>query len=164
MNRREKIKKMLEEMKNMPHSVEFQNNFMYEIAAYVLDICPEDKKDAPAEVKYVGIQRNPDEEFVTLMVFYDLHRMCHPSSVASTLSTEPDFFEFCGKRVGRKFLIQPMNALNFLAKYGKSRLRKKAQNVLKVIHFNENLRSQRESLKPASIFPNVEKVTPLFFT
>jgi len=88
------------------------------------------------------------EPFITLMEFYDHTHLCHPSTIAKMFKDDTWFFHKCGKRLGKKYYIQEITAIDYLSKCNSVKLRKKALEIKSHREIKEKPCSQKHTMLP----------------
>jgi hypothetical protein len=123
------IQLSLDEFEKHPHMNFFAKNLLRNMALFLISKESTEGQCKPA-LQSPGIVHDPNETFITIFAFYDEYHLCTPGAISSQFRTDLRFFEWCGKREGHKYLIQPKNALRFLSVYGSPKLKKRALKIL----------------------------------
>ncbi len=74
----------------------------------------------------------PDELYVTSRECYNQYpTACAPNSISIFFAKDKRFLDYCGKRIGRNYVVQPKKFIQYLAKFAGPLTRKRAIAILK---------------------------------
>jgi len=155
------IREFYQKYSQEPHSFEHGRNLLRACANWILEqVVKEEEKQkiVPLTSQLPGLIDIPNEEFISMMDFYDRYHMCHPNAISNTLVKDPEFMKWCGRKHNRRYEVQPRKCLNYLSKYGPIKLKKRAKDLLAKEEICQSLKTIN---LPLPVPTNSDKPTPI---